>query len=56
MKLQEGNVFSPICLSFCPLEEGSHVAITHDALDLTVQVHLFTSEPPPRAEIWWLFK
>ena len=35
-KLWEGNVFSHVCLSFC-LRGGSHVTITHDALDLTVQ-------------------
>ena len=31
------NVFSPACPSFCPQGEGSLVAITYDALDLTVQ-------------------
>ena len=30
MKLQEGNVFISICLSFC--SGGAHVTITHDAL------------------------
>ena len=37
--LQEGNVFSRVCLLFCP-QERAHMTITHDALDLTVQ-------PPP---------
>ena len=38
-EIAEGNVFSLVCLSFCP--QGSFVTITHDALDLTVQ------GPPP---------
>ena len=38
MMLREGNDFSRVCLSLCsPGEGGSHVAITHDALDLTIQ-------------------
>ena len=40
MKLWEGNAFSCVCLS--------HVTITHDALDLTVQV------PLPGSDIWHL--
>ena len=32
MKLWEGNVFSFVCLSI----EAPHIAITHDALDLTI--------------------
>ena len=32
----EWNVFSRLCLFVCP-QGGSHVIITHDALDLTVQ-------------------
>ena len=33
-KLRGVNVFTDVCLSFC--SGGSHVTITHDALDLTV--------------------
>ena len=33
-KFWEGNVFSLVCLS---VHRGSHVTITHDALDLTIQ-------------------
>ena len=37
-KLREGNVFSRVCLSVChSLHRGSHVTITLDALDLTIQ-------------------
>ena len=36
-ELSEGNVFSHVCLSVCLSHKESHVAITHDALDLTVQ-------------------
>ena len=32
-KFQEGNVFSPVCLS----AGESHVIITHNALNLTIQ-------------------
>ena len=35
MKLQEGNIFTGVYLSFCLV--GFHVTITHDALDLTIQ-------------------
>ena len=35
MKLREGNVFTGVCV--CP-QGGPHAAITHDTLDLTVQV------------------
>ena len=35
-KLREGNVFICVCLSFGS-RGNSHVTITHDALDLTVQ-------------------
>ena len=45
MKLQEGNVFSHICLSLCPQGGGSHVSITHEELDLTVHA------PPPFLDI-----
>ena len=41
MKLREGNVFTGICLSLSLVGVGrgrSHATITHDALDLTVQV------------------
>ena len=34
MKLRECNVF--MCVSFCP-QRRSHVTITHDALDFTIQ-------------------
>ena len=34
MKLQESNIFSYVCLS---VHKGSHVTITHDALNLTIQ-------------------
>ena len=37
MKLQEGNIFSRVCLSVILSGKVSHVTITHDALDLTVQ-------------------
>ena len=51
MKLWEGNVFTGVSLSFCSREEGSHVTITQDALDLT-------EHPPPLEEtslqIWGL--
>ena len=33
-KLRQGNVFSCVCLS---TEGGSHLTITHDALDLTAE-------------------
>ena len=37
-KLQEGNVFSHVCLSVCPQGERSpHVTITHYALDLSIK-------------------
>ena len=41
-KLQDGNLFSLVCPSFCPGAGESHVTITHDALDLTIQ-----GPPPP---------
>ena len=39
-KFREGNVFSRVVLSVCVFtgEGGSHVTITHDALDLTLQI------------------
>ena len=40
----EGNAFSHVCLSVCVSTRGSHVMITHDALDLTVQA---PSQPMP---------
>ena len=34
-------------VSVCPLgREGSHVTITHDALDLTIQGHFLYRDPP----------
>ena len=45
-KLQEDNVFSCVFLSFCQ-GGGSHVTITHDALDLNVQP--IALPPPHRA-------
>ena len=34
-KLRIGNVFSRVCMSVC--SQGSHVTITHDTLDVTIQ-------------------
>ena len=45
-KLQKGNVFNHVCLSFCI--RGGPVTITHDAFGLTVQV------PPPAPPLWTL--
>ena len=42
-KLREGKVFSHVCHSV----QGSHVIITHDALELTIQGHTLTSPLPP---------
>ena len=42
-KLREGNVFSRVCPSVILSNKGSHVTITRDALDLTVQGQ---SHPP----------
>ena len=36
VKLWEGNVFTHVCLSFCPWGGACHVAITYNALDLTI--------------------
>ena len=36
MELQEGNLFSCVCMSFCLPSVVPHVTITQDALDLTV--------------------
>ena len=56
-KLRECNVFSHVCQSFWPW--GSHVTITHDALDLTIQRPLYiqgTPSPGPiplyRDQLW----
>ena len=57
MKLRDGNVFTGVCLSIHGERGGSHVTITHDALDLTVQgLSLLTSDlgptpSPPTTEI-----
>ena len=37
-KLRKGNVFSRACLSVILPTGGSHVTITHNALDLTLQL------------------
>ena len=47
-KLQEGNVFSHVCLFVIPSTGWSQVTITHDALDLTVH------GPTPASDIWYL--
>ena len=37
MKLQEGNVFSRVCLSVCLVTDGgSYVTTTHDAISQSV--------------------
>ena len=41
----EGNDFSPVCSSFYPWG-ASHVTISHDALDLTVQGPLALAQVP----------
>ena len=47
MKLLEGNVFSPVCLS---VQGGSHVTITHDVLNLTTQRSPRLEHPPLNME------
>ena len=49
MQLRDGNVFIPIYVS---VHRGSHVIITHDALDLTVQVLPKALAPTPRSRHW----
>ena len=51
MKLWEGNVFTPVCLS---VNGGGdpYVTITDDALDLTVQSPLANPSPAPGHQIW----
>ena len=47
-------IFSVVCVcqSVCP--QGSHVTITHDALDLTVQAPMGPHvQGPPASDIWW---
>ena len=46
--LWEGNVFSRVCPSFHPCGGWSHVAITHDALEIIVEVPLALTPPTPR--------
>ena len=43
-KLQEGNVFTHVCLF---TREGPHVTITHDTLDLTLKGTLLSPGPSP---------
>ena len=51
-KVVRRNVFSRVCLSFCPTGGGGfHVTITHDALDLTVQAPA-TPLPWPLPPLW----
>ena len=59
MKLRECNVF--MCVSFCP-QRRSHVTITHDALDFTIQGPPLAQSPlyrdpsgpsTPAGDIWW---
>ena len=44
-KLPQGNVFYCLCLSV-QRERVPHVTITHDALDLTVQIPIPAPAPP----------
>ena len=47
-KLPEGNVFTSVSLSLCHyVQDGFHMAIPHDALDLTVQASTCPPLPPP---------
>ena len=48
--LRKGNVFSRMCL-VCSWGRGSHVTITHDALELTVQGP--SSSPGPLTAWTW---
>ena len=58
-KWRKGNVLIRVCQCVCP-QGGTHVAIKHDALDLTVQgpsPSLYSapshSSPYPASDIWW---
>ena len=46
--LLESNVFSLVCLSVCLSTGGSHVTITYDTSDLTVQGPQYRTPSPPR--------
>ena len=51
-KWREGNVFIRVCPSFCPQRIGeSHMTMTHDALDLTVQGPEPPTPPHPTADM-----
>ena len=47
--MREGSVFSHVCPSFSHSVQGSHVTITHDASDITMQGTPNSSPPPDMA-------
>ena len=49
--MRESNVFSLVCHS---VHGGSHVAITHDALDLTIQGSLQPYRGHRNSQVWGL--
>ena len=58
-KLRQGNVFIHICSSVSYSVQGSHVTISHDALDTLYKAPKHQTweppalAPPPVSDIWW---